>query len=72
MGSPILSLGGWAAFAGVLLFYVRWVLLERTFFSGQDPENWRPDNVCEEPPMQAEHPSRVEHITHIASLGRPA
>ncbi|HSB72089.1 MAG TPA: hypothetical protein VLT62_22395 [Candidatus Methylomirabilis sp.] len=38
MWNAILNWGGWALFFLVLLFYVRWIALERAFFSGRDPE----------------------------------
>ncbi len=72
MWSAVLSIGGWAVFYVLLLFFVRWVGLEREFFFCQDPENWRPDVPSEVPPMKDEHPTRMERLSRVASLGRPA
>ena len=72
MWSAILSLGGWVVFCLVLLLYVRWAILERDFFSGQDPENWRPDFRSETLAMKDEHPTLMERLSHLPSLGWPA
>jgi hypothetical protein len=41
MWNGILNVGGWAIFYLLLLLYVCWSILEQSFFSRRDPENWR-------------------------------
>ena len=72
MWSAILSFGGWVVFWVLLLFFVRWVGLEKAFFEGQDPENWRPDFPRETSPMTPEQPKPMGRLSRLASLGRPA
>jgi hypothetical protein len=40
MWDAILNAGGWAFFYLLILFYVRWRILEQACFSHEDPENW--------------------------------
>ena len=42
MTNAILTLSGWGLFYGGLLLYIVWVVAERAFFAGSDPEGWRP------------------------------
>ncbi len=72
MWSAILSFGGWVVFWLLLFFYVRWTGLEREFFSGQDPENWKPGLLGETSAPRNEQSKRLERLARIASLWRPA
>ncbi len=72
MWSAVLNIGGWLVFWVLLLFYVRWAAFERNFFTGQDPEDWRPDFPSEGPSPEGDRPQRMERISRVASLGRPA
>ncbi len=72
MGTTLLTFGGWALLCALLLFFVRWVGIERAFFSGQDPENWRPGSLRQIEPVEDERPTPVVHSSHAASLGRLA
>ena len=35
-----MNLGGWGVFYVLILFYVRWNILEQACFRHEDPENW--------------------------------
>ena len=72
MWSAMLSIGGWVIFCAVLFCYVRWATLERRFFSGQDPENWKPDFQIETSTVEREHSALIERLFRIPSLGWPA
>jgi len=38
MWNVVLTLGSWGLYYGGLLFCVGWILMERRFFAGHDPE----------------------------------
>jgi hypothetical protein len=40
MWSAILDVAGWAMFYFLLIYFVRWIAIERAFFAGQDPGRW--------------------------------
>jgi hypothetical protein len=44
MTTAIVTLSGWGLFYGGLILYIVWVVAERTFFAGSDPERWSPES----------------------------
>ena len=64
MWNAILNVGGWALFYLLILFYVRWSILEQACFSHEDPENWEGLWGLNESPS--------EHRYHMPAVGFPA
>ncbi len=54
MWSAGVEIAGWAVLYLLLLFFVRWIAIERTFFAGQDPERWKPESLSEAPSADQE------------------
>ncbi len=71
MGSTILEGAGWALFYCLLLFFVRWIAIERTCFAGQDPEQWEPEPLSQTPPADQPDLPRAARVPLVPSLGRP-
>ena len=71
MWNAILTASGWVLFYLVILLWVRWVSLERVFFSGRDPEAWplevQPDG------LSFGGPGAESHLGSpcAATVGRP-
>jgi len=72
MSSVILTMIGLGFFYCVLLFYIAWVVLERTFFAGSDPERWAPYSQADEAGSAAEGPWPLVHVPSATPLGRAA
>ncbi len=72
MVSMVLELGGWCLFFIVLLAYVRWVLLEREFFAGADPEAWHPVHETRETSSASEPSLLGLRLPLLTSQGNPA
>jgi hypothetical protein len=72
MWNAILNVGGWAFFYLLVIFYVRWSLLEQAYFSHEDPENWEGlwgPNVS---PSDHRYHTPAMGLPAISSVGRPA
>jgi hypothetical protein len=63
----ILTLAGWGLFYGGLLLYIVWVIVERTFFAGTDPERWDPKA---QNAMAVAQPGPLVRFSSETSLGR--
>jgi hypothetical protein len=72
MWNSILEVAGWGLFYLLLIFFVRWIGIEREFFAGQDPERWEPRPPSESSPVDVLVPRPVVRLPSISSLGRPA
>ncbi len=72
MMSMVLELGEWCLFFLVLLAYVRWVLLEREFFTGIDPENWHPTHASQKAPSAGEAPLLGLRLPLLTAPGNPS
>ena len=72
MWSAILTVGGWAFFYLLIIFYVRWVCLERMYFADTDPEAWVLHSPSDERPPDREVPEPTVTFPFRSSLGRPA
>jgi hypothetical protein len=72
MWNSILDVAGWGLFYLVLIFFVRWIGIEREFFASQDPERWEPEPPSESSPADAQVPKPGVRLPFISSLGRPA
>jgi hypothetical protein len=72
MWNSILDVAGWGLFYVLLIFFVRWIGIEREFFASQDPEGWEPKPPSEESPAGVQAPKPVVRLPFISSLGRPA
>jgi len=73
MCSTILSIGGWILFYLFILFYVRWVCLERVYFGGDDSEGSDLRSQSDEHPADRRLPERTAlTLPLLYSLGRPA
>lgn len=71
MWNGLLALGGWTLFYLVILFWVRWVALERMYFAGQDPEAWRPDLQPNDRPTERPGAASPAGSLYATSVGRP-
>jgi hypothetical protein len=65
----ILTLAGWGFFYGGLLLYIVWVIVERTFFAGTDPERWDPKA---HDVIAVAQPWPLVRFSSTTSLGRAA
>ncbi len=72
MVSMLVEMGGWCLFFVVLLFYMRWVLHEREFFTGPDPENWRPGHEMHEASSGSPAPVAGLPASLLTSPGNPS
>ncbi len=72
MVSILVEMGGWCLFFVVLLAYVRWILLEREFFNGSDPENWHPIHRVQEPSSGDPAPAAGLGFPLLISPGSPS
>jgi hypothetical protein len=72
MWSAIVTFGGWMLFYLVLLFYVRWIVLERAFFAGEDPEHWGSRSGSAQSPAGPQRPMQTRRSPSTWSLGMPA
>ena len=64
MWDAILNVGGWVFFYLLLLFHVRWSILEQVAFIHEDPENWEGTWRSNESP--------ADHRYHMPAMGFPA
>ena len=69
MSNAILTLSGWGLFYGGLLLYIVWVVAERTFFAGSDPERWDPES---RDATAVSDPRPLVHFASAAPLRRAA
>jgi hypothetical protein len=69
MSHAILSLSGWGLFYGGLILYVVWVIAERTFFTGRDPERWDP-KASDVTTLRG--PRSMDRLSAPSPLGRAA
>jgi hypothetical protein len=65
----ILTLAGWGLFYGGLLLYIVWVIGERTFFAGTDPERWDPQAHDVIAVAQPGAPVRFSSATSLGRAG---
>lgn len=72
MSNTILAIIGWGLFYWVVFLYVFWVIVERTFFAGSDPERWEPNAHTETSDATGDAPEPLLHLPRISTLGRPA
>lgn len=71
MWNEFVTFVGWALFYLVILLWVGWVLLERAYFAGQDPEAWRADAQLNDPPT--DRPGAASPLGSLlaTAMGRP-
>ncbi len=50
MWSAILGVPGWVLYYSFLLFYVRWIPIERASFASQEPARAEPKLLSQTPP----------------------
>ena len=72
MSNVILSVIGWGLFYWVVYLYIFWVLVERAFFAGSDPECWDPNARTDMTHSTRDDPEPGPHFPYISTLGRPA
>ncbi len=71
MSNTILAMIGWGLFYWVVFLYVFWVIVERMFFAGCDPERWDPNARADTSEVPTEEPDSILHFPSISTLGRP-
>ncbi len=72
MVSMLVEMSGWCLFFVVLLAYVRWILLEREFFAGTDPERWEPAHEMHVPSPGSPAPVAKLGFPLLTSPGDPS
>ncbi len=72
MSNTILAIIGWGLFYWVLFLYVFWVIVERTFFTGSDPERWDPNAHTDARQATGDASEPNLSFPYISTLGRPA
>ena len=72
MSNVILSMIGWGLFYWVVYLYIFWVLVERAFFAGSDPEHWEPGAHTDITKPTGDDPEPIPHFPYSSTLGRPA
>ncbi len=71
MWNTILAMIGWGLFYWVVFLYVFWIVVERNFFAGSDPERWEPSGRADTSEVPADEPVPILHFPSISTLGRP-
>jgi hypothetical protein len=72
MPNAVLTIIGWGLFYWMLCLYVFWVLAERTFFAGSDPEIWDPHLQADASGSEPDVHRPAACFPDISTLGRPA
>jgi len=72
MSNVILTMIGWGLFYWVVYLYIFWVLVERAFFAGSDPECWDPNAQTDIAEPTGDDPEPIPHFPYSSTLGRPA
>lgn len=72
MPNAVLTMIGWGLFYWMVCLYVFWVLVERTFFAGSDPERWDPHPQTDTTGSTREEHRPTARIQYVPTMGRPA
>lgn len=72
MPNAVLTMVGWGLFYWMVCIYVFWVLAERTFFAGSDPERWDPHPQTDATGSTPEKHRPTARFPYVPTLGRPA
>lgn len=72
MPNAVLTMIGWGLFYWMVCLYVFWVLAERTFFAGSDPERWDPNPQTDTTGSTREEHRPTARIQYVPTMGRPA
>jgi hypothetical protein len=70
--NALMTMVGWGLFYWMVCLYVYWVLAERTFFAGSDPERWDPCPQIRTASSAWDDYRSAPHLPNISTLGRPA
>jgi hypothetical protein len=71
MSNTVLAIIGWGLFYWVVFLYIFWVVVERTFFAGSDPERWEPSRLAETSEASGDDPEPILRFPCISTFGRP-
>ena len=72
MPNAVLTMIGWGLFYWMVCLYVFWVLAERTFFTGSDPECWNPHPQTDTTGSTREAHRPAARFPYVPTPGRPA
>ena len=72
MSNVILTMIGWGLFYWVVYLCIFWVLVERAFFAGSDPECWDPNARVGHAPSDAGSLRPLEVVPSATPLRRAA
>jgi len=72
MSNAVLTMIGWGLFYWMMCLYVFWVIAERTFFAGSDPERWDPHPQTDTTGSIRDDHRPTPHFPQVSTLGRPA